>query len=812
MNKKMFSVWSKRVLALALSAVLVTPVAVTNVAEAYDYSIEVPAPLMELDFEGGFKGESVQKNSEGKVVAENNGFEIVESEPVLNYECEETKVGDNGTIYEYDFETPLYEGTGLDTKYKKVSTANTPSTEYDELMGHVIWMHDDYTVPEFIKTEPAAYTNETTGEPLTDVNTVLDTAHPPYTPQYDENGVETAESLAAKEKATLQKEYTYYPEAKMNNPFADSDAEAVTINYWIKLTEDAANAGVSENTVVINIKKSGSLQYPSGVDKTTVWPVVQDSKVPYGFANGFLQISADGSVIFTEDDGATIDQNKNSETAGQVVAFNTENKLVTEGSDSVLSDICKPGEWHMVTVQISDAGITTYYDGKASEVQLTTTTGAAFNDAAKGSLLTDWLATADAVSIGGCNADYTKALGFDANVTPFMLDDLRFYGVALSAEQITELYNEGTAKMSDKAIPEPTVITFDSADVFSTDIKGNNPAKDKVEAPVLAKDTRMGSVLKTFASKTTESSGAKIANPFAGKDLTGATVSYWMKAESEEVSKKGEVSYTATIGLGFMDAPKELYHAKMQEATKYTKASTALYAMTDGFAVFSEGYTDVKVPETLKNQFARAVDAEDAAALIADNDGEWHLYTMVLTNKEVKYYVDGVKLENTSIDKAPRFFDGYYQRVQDALDDNELYGGSGNSGATALLTFLSYEDTDMYVAFANANKSASTYMACSDAYFGEIECYDAALTDEQVAEVYAKQTEKYPEITVKLGDVDQDENITATDALAVLKHAAKLQILEGDLLVAAEVTGEGTIDASDALEILKVAAKLRPEF
>lgn len=69
-----------------------------------------------------------------------------------------------------------------------------------------------------------------------------------------------------------------------------------------------------------------------------------------------------------------------------------------------------------------------------------------------------------------------------------------------------------------------------------------------------------------------------------------------------------------------------------------------------------------------------------------------------------------------------------------------------------------------------------------------------------------------PEPTVTLGDVDEDGIISATDALAVLKHAAKLEILEGNKAIAADVNRDETIDANDALLILKKAAVLITEF
>lgn len=63
-----------------------------------------------------------------------------------------------------------------------------------------------------------------------------------------------------------------------------------------------------------------------------------------------------------------------------------------------------------------------------------------------------------------------------------------------------------------------------------------------------------------------------------------------------------------------------------------------------------------------------------------------------------------------------------------------------------------------------------------------------------------------------LGDVNDDGIINASDALVVLKHSAKLNLLEGDLLSRADVTADGNIDAKDALDILKYAVHLISEF
>lgn len=58
------------------------------------------------------------------------------------------------------------------------------------------------------------------------------------------------------------------------------------------------------------------------------------------------------------------------------------------------------------------------------------------------------------------------------------------------------------------------------------------------------------------------------------------------------------------------------------------------------------------------------------------------------------------------------------------------------------------------------------------------------------------------------GDVNSDNAVDAQDALCVLKHAAKLDILGNEDLRSADVYYDGNIDASDALQILKYAARL----
>ncbi len=75
--------------------------------------------------------------------------------------------------------------------------------------------------------------------------------------------------------------------------------------------------------------------------------------------------------------------------------------------------------------------------------------------------------------------------------------------------------------------------------------------------------------------------------------------------------------------------------------------------------------------------------------------------------------------------------------------------------------------------------------------------------------------EPTPEITEEperfyKADLDADGFVTSADALAVLKHAAHLEMLEGRALEEADVNRDGAVDSKDALMILQYVAKLIP--
>ncbi len=66
--------------------------------------------------------------------------------------------------------------------------------------------------------------------------------------------------------------------------------------------------------------------------------------------------------------------------------------------------------------------------------------------------------------------------------------------------------------------------------------------------------------------------------------------------------------------------------------------------------------------------------------------------------------------------------------------------------------------------------------------------------------------------SVTLGDVNNDGNINASDALQALQHSVELITLEGDPFTAADVNRNSVVDAADALLILQYSVELITEF
>lgn len=424
----------------------------------------------------------------------------------------------------------------------------------------------------------------------------------------------------------------------------------------------------------------------------------------------------------------------------------------------------------------------------------------------------------------------------DGTTAGTCIDNLAFYIEPFTEDMVVALY-EKECKAEERNLTPVASYSYTYATTGGAIVEAPmnvdklDPTKDKIDAPSIVEDASKGAVLKLEASKTTEASAVKLDNPYVGNDeMTGATFSYWVKADAEKIKESATVTFYET-------SPQAIEHGKLAAQYEGQTASSVLYATTAGKAEFVEAYTSEAGRKSLKNVFTMQSATEKYLAEAT----EWHYMTVVATNKEIKVYRDGELVEQTIDNTAatgakswgPRFYDGYYQTMDDietgfAIEDGirkdmTIFGGTGNQRATSIMTYLTSETTDIYLGFLPTDASKTSYKASSAIYMDDVDFYDFALTAEEVATIYEAAVENFntdvkPDdgkddngddstVTVVLGDVNADEYVDTLDAIEVLKYAAGMDsAVTGDALVAADVNEDEFVDTLDAIEILKFAA------
>lgn len=846
-------------------------------------SVAIPDPIMSVDFEKGFKGESKE-----------HGLSVVRSENVLKFKEYRDAKGD----YIRDPETKkiIFKMTDLPAiqggDYVRNVVGNQPLTAYDDVHGSVLMLDDTVKIPEFKKKD----------------SDELDSKYPIGT--------------------ELQKAYTAQSQVKLNNPFAgrkltkeNEYGKGVTMSYWVKVPSSKAADGTSvasdSSLLVFNntkrvvmdkddlAKYRACLAYDEAKDKndtavladysmgtqkivtdvndpTKTYTLYQnygklirlnpdypldteatvkgawyaparpsDAKVQakdaegniYGIssfasgglaedegqyqyyryryasqddkANGYssksmiregriegsMQISANNYFNFREDSegSGTLIENPNRNDNGKLFTPYKDNQFYFEGEKTVTS---APDVWHYITVVVQNDWVDIYVDGNKIDAETQFKYwGGEFNSGNAGKIfnqgkglrgifknpkqptdwdvegrlvstpgntlaitILDWLTDENTELFIGGNGVASVKVGQEIGTTfGTCIDGLKFFDEPLSEKQAVQLYNNAVAETTkdDSNVPDPVArFTFDDNSMTSTNgsytmnrVDTNIPEKD----PSVMIDEKRGYVLKNEDGKTSGTSAMALSeNPFAGKDLTGASVSYWVKMP------KAAVSTT----VSFMDTPKVMEHEKISAGYGH-KASSILAVDTASVAKFEEGYTDADVYQGLKNKFLFSVkkndfgDPENAAekGVLFDEDAkakdteyrnrliastEWHFVTVVFNNYEIKFFYDGQQLSNNLMDEngnracfGPRFFDGYYQRMWDGFKD--YYASSNNQMATPLMTFLTDKTTTAYIGYQTKYGSASVFERQSETYFDNIAYYDVALTANQAKALYEKE-------------------------------------------------------------------------
>lgn len=217
--------------------------------------------------------------------------------------------------------------------------------------------------------------------------------------------------------------------------------------------------------------------------------------------------------------------------------------------------------------------------------------------------------------------------------------------------------------------------------------------------------------------------------------------------------------------------------------------------------------------------------AEDAKSKIYIADTQAYAVEKDETKIIVPIYIDGsidMQCYDITVTFDKTMLDVVAEETYITLPDNEHTYGVVNTGTDGSIRFagMTVEESAKtssgrvgQIVFTSAKRVAKDGIT-TDLTFAVAELgFGTEVADIEVdADATVTLNKSDPPVTVTLGDVNADTVIDAADALAVLKHAAKLEMLEGDALAAANVDANEVVDSSDALQILKYAAGLISEF
>ena len=259
------------------------------------------------------------------------------------------------------------------------------------------------------------------------------------------------------------------------------------------------------------------------------------------------------------------------------------------------------------------------------------------------------------------------------------------------------VFSMTAALLSPLAVTKAEAASFSTAAIAQYDFEaGTGMSSSGIgTAPTVVNDGERGNVLQ-FADGSTSKiinhdvdtsleqhswrieegspSSLKFTNPFKGRSLTGATISFWVKLPNEkagDVSDDGEVGegYGISGGIvGFVDSEfRLLRHPDCVDGGH----SDDMWGSRSCFGITAK-------PSAYFAQIHHNwIMATDVDASLTYDIGTWKYCAMSITNDTIKIYIDGKELKSTEILKGKRFW------------GSEEYNNPGNQGMPFLLDFLS---------------------------------------------------------------------------------------------------------------------------
>ena len=349
----------------------------------------------------------------------------------------------------------------------------------------------------------------------------------------------------------------------------------------------------------------------------------------------------------------------------------------------------------------------------------------------------------------------------------YYMDDVAVYTSTLSKEQIEQAYDKAVESFDAAHTKEAKVLktySFEGASLAANELTAVSGAVSDY-LPNVNVEGKNGKGIELKRSYQAKNGGVQLAeNPFAGRDdLTGVTISYWIKAQY----RRGTTVEDGVV-FSFIDDEKECVHEKVGESYLGDNAiaKSQLYLNEAFIGNFCEGVTKAIGASSLKNIFNYAPynygdpkDLEDWKQQFEKyydsfkplRNGlatDWSFITVTFNNSGFVMYQNGVEIKNRLIDIAgERFCDYYLKRLVESTGGVTRKGGN-NGGARSLMDFITGEDTKAYIGFAYAQGSSSTYQTSSECYFDELTFYDKDMTAAEVKALYntekAKSEHKLP--------------------------------------------------------------------
>ncbi len=340
----------------------------------------------------------------------------------------------------------------------------------------------------------------------------------------------------------------------------------------------------------------------------------------------------------------------------------------------------------------------------------------------------------------------------------YYMDDIAIYTTALSQDQVTAAYTKAQADVEAEKNKETSVLktySFEGTSLSANQLTAVSGA-DKDCLPSVNEEGKNGKGIKLNKSYQTSTGGVQLAeNPFAGKsDLTGVTISYWMKSVG---NKRGVV--TDGVLFSFIDDEHEITHEKVTSEAYLGQnaiAKSQLYLNQAFIGTFCEGTTKAIGANSLKNIFNYAPytygdpdTLETWKVQFEKYDGtnsyygdwktlrnslatDWNFITVTFNNTGFVMYLNGEEVENKKIDfKGERFCDFYLGRITEITRK-----GTNNANARTLMDFITASDTKAYLGFGYEQSSSTNYLTASECYLDELTFYDNDMSAAEVKALY----------------------------------------------------------------------------